>query len=509
MMNDHDDQRRLKSVFEILRKRLRKSAESKLIQWANVFPLTDTYKTDGWLIKLGSLGKNQPTLELWLDHYPNTGSRCFWFGFYSNKKHAIRAPIKSALSRLSVKRVLTNSDFKLSGGSFRLRNQLRPSEFNRPVQEVYYKKYSHLGIFDRTDSSSRAANRAVAERAAHFFLGVLQSAASMADAASEGMSPSKWCPSIWVVKCRKKLVNGRKGGNWHRYLDHIAGPRDKIWKQWGGPEWIRSHLSRKFIREDFCKHDLVLCYQKEGRQILGFTRLASDAPGEVGSDSAFDLAAPATAYVFKKPLSIEELRTTGCSPEAFEHKFRGTILKMSKREMLGVVAAITAYKPDEAEGFLLWLKFAGFGDGSRPVVKHLGNNEFRAENSVLDQGGIARELRALEQKFTRNDDVYIASKVNAIIRRDGPLINALKRKYAYQCQFPGCESRILKKSGGYYCEVGHILAVAKGGGASRVNLLVLCPNHHKAIDYGATEILENASKRLKIKLNGKVVIIKR
>jgi predicted restriction endonuclease len=173
------------------------------------------------------------------------------------------------------------------------------------------------------------------------------------------------------------------------------------------------------------------------------------------------------------------------------------------------VAAIIAHSPDEEESFLLWLKSAGFGDGSRPRVKHLGNAEFPFENTTLDIGEIDQKLRALEKKFANNDNVYVAAKVNAIIRRDGPLINALKKKYDYQCQFPSCNTRIQKKNGGYYCEVGHVLAVAKGGVASRINLLVLCPNHHKAVDYGATTVLENTGNWLKIELNGEIVTIKR
>jgi len=115
----------------------------------------------------------------------------------------------------------------------------------------------------------------------------------------------------------------------------------------------------------------------------------------------------------------------------------------------------------------------------------------------------------LEGRFAGKDPIYVKAKVNALIRKDGPLIKALKRKYNFRCQFPGCKAQIPKKDGGYYCEVGHILAVARGGEANRVNLLVLCPNHHKAIDYGATEILENKGTHLKLKLNGKVSIIKR
>src|ERR1035441_288127 len=235
----------------------------------------------------------------------------------------------------------------------------------------------------------------------------------------------KLSKSFWVVKCREKLVNGDEGWNWSNYLDDNTKSQNNIVRKWGGPDWIKSHLSRKFIRERFRKDDLVLCYQVEGRRILGFTRLASNGLKVDGIYSAFDLAPSTTAYVLKQPLSIEQLRATGCNPNAFNKKLRlrGTVLELFDGEMRGVVAAVLAHSPDEEEDFLSWLKAAGFGDGSRPTVKHLGNAEFHEENTALNENKIERELHALEKKFKGHDDVYIVRKVNAIIRRDGPLIN--------------------------------------------------------------------------------------
>jgi hypothetical protein len=313
--------------------------------------------------------------------------------------------------------------------------------------------------------------------------------------------------NFWVIKCRGVLATGESGWYWHWYLDREAVSRNKIYPEWGGPKWIKSHLSRKLIRERFKRDDIVVCYQMDGREILGFTRLASDGLEVDGVHCAFDLAPPSTAYRNQTPLTIEELRATGCRPIAFSRKFRGTILELSPGEMQGICAAIIANNPEEENDLLAWLKAAGFGDGSRPQITKLGNAQFKLENQKLDN--IDAVLRTFEKKFAGKDDVYVTAMVNAVIRRDGPFINALKQKYNYRCQFPGCRALIRKKSGGYYCEVGHISAVADGGKASILNLLVLCPNHHKAIDYGETEVLVNARTCIKFRLNGEIVNIKR
>jgi 5-methylcytosine-specific restriction protein A len=213
-MSEKRDKRRLKNVFAILRELLHEADENDLIHWQKSFPIERTYKTDGWMIKLGSLGslgRKLPTLELWIDHFPSTGKRCFWFGFYSKNKRAIDSLIKAAPSRLVPKRVLTNDNFTIAGGNFHLRKKLEQSEFCQPIHEVYYKKYSHFGMFDSTDSTSQSAARAVAQRAATFFVNVLRDTA----------------PTVRNAALEKELERelldnytraGREMGYWGRYF---------------------------------------------------------------------------------------------------------------------------------------------------------------------------------------------------------------------------------------------------------------------------------------------------
>ena len=179
-LGDKRDKRRLKNVFVHLLKTLRESDENDLIRWENTFPIKPTYKTDGWKIKLGTLGRKRPSLELWIDHFPSTGHRCYWFGFYSDKKHAIQSLIEGAPARLAPKRVLRNRHFTTAGGGFRLKQPLKRAEFNQPIHEIYYKRYSHFGMFDSTDSTSQGAARMVAQRVAKFFVDVLHDSTPIA-----------------------------------------------------------------------------------------------------------------------------------------------------------------------------------------------------------------------------------------------------------------------------------------------------------------------------------------
>ena len=66
----------------------------------------------------------------------------------------------------------------------------------------------------------------------------------------------------------------------------------------------------------------------------------------------------------------------------------------------------------------------------------------------------------------------------------------------FKCQFPNCEAFIPTKSGRNYVEVAHIEPVHKGGKSILINLVVLCPNHHKEFDFGNLNIIEQSEKLL-------------
>jgi hypothetical protein len=71
--------------------------------------------------------------------------------------------------------------------------------------------------------------------------------------------------------------------------------------------------------------------------------------------------------------------------------------------------------------------------------------------------------------------------------RDVGIVGNLKRLYGYRCQI--CETR-LELSSGSYCEAHHLkpLGAPHNGPDAKTNILIVCPNHHVLLDYGALKI---------------------
>ena len=86
---------------------------------------------------------------------------------------------------------------------------------------------------------------------------------------------------------------------------------------------------------------------------------------------------------------------------------------------------------------------------------------------------------------------YIApERAPATIHRvicDVGIVGELKRLYSYHCQI--CRTR-LELLSGFYCEAHHLrpLGAPHNGPDVKANILVVCPNHHVLLDYGALGI---------------------
>ena len=141
------------------------------------------------------------------------------------------------------------------------------------------------------------------------------------------------------------------------------------------------------------------------------------------------------------------------------------------------------------------------------VKRELLTEDDSVEIATLDAlaptGDLKEKLHKLNEVMSSVLPRRIRAIVSQTIRRDTKLVRSLKTFYDFTCQFPGCGIRIPKRSGGWYIEVAHIEAVAKGGKSVLGNLLVLCPNHHKEFDYGKLEIFEQTVEVVRGKLNGK------
>ena len=121
----------------------------------------------------------------------------------------------------------------------------------------------------------------------------------------------------------------------------------------------------------------------------------------------------------------------------------------------------------------------------------------------LPNKSIVELLTEINNKMQNISPERITKLVSTTIRKDSPIIKALKKSTDYKCQYPKCDKRILKKNGEYYIEVAHIEPVKNGGKSVIGNLLVLCPNHHKEFDYGNLVVKEQTTTKITGQLNAK------
>ena len=168
--------------------------------------------------------------------------------------------------------------------------------------------------------------------------------------------------NIWTIKCSKPIEDRGWGWHWRRYFKGIDEERSKAF-DFGGEDWIRSPKSKKYIREEVRKGDLVVCYQKKGREILGLTRMASDGKMYKGSGeyNSFLLAPAIESFdMLRSPVSIQEIRSTGCDPECFRIRVPGTIFPVTSDEFGGVLSAIVTFYPESRNRLTEWLKTVGY-----------------------------------------------------------------------------------------------------------------------------------------------------
>jgi predicted restriction endonuclease len=126
----------------------------------------------------------------------------------------------------------------------------------------------------------------------------------------------------------------------------------------------------------------------------------------------------------------------------------------------------------------------------------------------LDAITSKEELESIiNQLLERNKDSapqVVESKVKKI-KRDLMAVRKLKDIYKDECQI--CGFVIEKADGGRYSEVAHIKGLSDKGQDNIMNMLVLCPNHHKMLDFGKMSIsLDNKEAiigKKVIKLNNK------
>ena len=78
--------------------------------------------------------------------------------------------------------------------------------------------------------------------------------------------------------------------------------------------------------------------------------------------NSFYLKPAATAFRLQHPLTLAELRSTGCDPECFGPGTAGRVFPLTKEEFLGIIKATARVNPDQSEELTAWVQKASAGE---------------------------------------------------------------------------------------------------------------------------------------------------
>jgi hypothetical protein len=178
--------------------------------------------------------------------------------------------------------------------------------------------------------------------------------------------------NFWVVKSRLRKDDGSEGWHWENYFEGDA----ETGKNWGGSEWIKSNESKKYIREDVRKGDLVVCYQSDNQEIWGLTKMLTDGQEDQRDSNEFNVlnfSAPNNAFALSPPLKLQKLKENHCNPKCFEPGRQGTIFPIIPKEFKGVLSVIVKNSPHLRDTLDKWLRKGGY---SPEIVPPTGERVF-------------------------------------------------------------------------------------------------------------------------------------
>lgn len=173
------DRQRLLHVAKLVRFDLEGQDEAAQILWRIPFKCIQE-GTDGWRIRIGSLPRGRPFLELWLDRYTRREERYFWFGFCSPNRQAIKVLFQRAADNLQpTKTILAKNTERTGKRIWQLSHPLKMSDFGKPTFEHYLPRWKEVyyGMYNPALSDGNHYHQ-VARRAAAFFLDVLHTLSS-------------------------------------------------------------------------------------------------------------------------------------------------------------------------------------------------------------------------------------------------------------------------------------------------------------------------------------------
>ena len=105
--------------------------------------------------------------------------------------------------------------------------------------------------------------------------------------------------------------------------------------------------------------DLVVLYQVDDESIHAISQADScGMEADQGSRkyNLFYLKPAVTAFRLQHPLTLTELRATGCDPACFGPGTTGRIFPLTTEDCVGIIKAIAQVNPDQSEELSAWVK---------------------------------------------------------------------------------------------------------------------------------------------------------
>jgi hypothetical protein len=154
---------------------------------------------------------------------------------------------------------------------------------------------------------------------------------------------------------------------------------------------------------------------------------------------------------------------------------------------------------------------AGVGNALNEAVSAASAGDHAAAAVAVDslvermsEGALKRAI----SKHTASAPPAVREKLVRQIVRDRKIVVKLKKLYEGRCQH--CDFTFIKANGESYSEVAHLRAIShlEADLDTKDNLIVLCANHHRMLDFGKIEIeYDGSADQLLLHENGKTTTL--
>lgn len=114
-----------------------------------------------------------------------------------------------------------------------------------------------------------------------------------------------------------------------------------------------------------------------------------------------------------------------------------------------------------------------------------------ARTDELTRGQDLDSIIARIAQLSRDEPPAEVRRTIFRLKRNYQLVQALKRRFGFTCQVETCRFTFRTRRGRQYCEAAHVrpLHSRQAGLDVPENILILCANHHKMLDYGAMRVV--------------------